>query len=211
MLLPVNWQSSKIEQHTSNTYTHNDQSQEHPRQYKEAPSVGSGPETTAAEDEQLQHLIDTSRSRNSDQSKRKRWYGAEAKQMLRHLDEIRHRTEAAQRNAVSKVGKVSLLDKLFALFTDKPDDEGPKHDCFFSAFNCPVNPARNIPGVRRVRITADERRKLLAAKQRAATSAVAMTPRHGTREGHGTTTTATSSSNGFEAVPLKQEDGTTTD
>ncbi|KAL3070723.1 hypothetical protein niasHT_036393 [Heterodera trifolii] len=148
-----------------------------------ARQVGSGPETTAAENEQLQHLIDTSRSRNSDQSKRKRWYGAEAKQMLRHLDEIRHRTEAAQRNAVSKVGKVSLLDKLFALFTDKPDDEGPKHDCFFSAFNCPVNPARNIPGVRRVRITADERRKLLAAKQRAATigSSDDTTARHSRR------------------------------
>ncbi|KAL3119567.1 hypothetical protein niasHT_010153 [Heterodera trifolii] len=135
-----------------------------------ARQTGSGPETTAAEDEQLQHLIDSSSSRSSDQSKRMRWYGAEAKQMLRHLDEIRLRTEAAQRNAVSKVGKVSLLDKLFALFTDKPDDEGPKHDCFFSAFNCPVNPARNIPGVRRVRITADERRKLLTAKQRAATN-----------------------------------------
>ncbi|KAL3093549.1 hypothetical protein niasHS_006189 [Heterodera schachtii] len=162
-----------------------------------ARQIGSGPETTVAEDKQLQHLIDIGRS--SDKSKRMRWYGAEAKQMLRHLDEIRLRTEAAQRNAVSKVGKVSLLDKLFALFTDKPDDEGPKHDCFFSAFNCPVNPARNIPGVRRVRITADERRKLLAAKQRAA----------GTRKGHRTTTTITS--NGFEAVPLKQEGGTTTD
>ncbi|KAL3087133.1 hypothetical protein niasHS_005372 [Heterodera schachtii] len=153
-----------------------------------ARQIGAGPETTAVEDEQLQQLIDISNSRNSENSKRMRWYGAEAKQMLRHLEEIRLRTETAQqRKAVAKVGKVSLLDKLFALFTDKPDDEGPKHDCFFSAFNCPVNPARNIPGVRRVRITADERQKLLAAKQRAATmdsSGGGITERHSRRLHH---------------------------
>uniref|UniRef100_A0A914I480 Uncharacterized protein n=1 Tax=Globodera rostochiensis TaxID=31243 RepID=A0A914I480_GLORO len=122
---------------------------------------------TAAEEEEEQE--------QTNNISRGRWYGEEAKQMLRQLDELRLRKAIQQQQKAVKLPKLSLFDKFISLFTEKPDDEGSKHDCFFSAFNCPVNPARSIPGVRRVRITAEERNKLLANR------------RHGTGfEGHGT-------------------------